>query len=95
MVQPLAPKDFVTLEERTIDDMWEVAALIEVLEKKGVGSLMVGGYPERNESPAVYQLHFRMKGPELVAVRGSWLSIYSASLGAAFLCFSASVWEPS
>ncbi len=36
MAQPLNPKDLVTLEELTISNMWEVAALIEVLEKKGV-----------------------------------------------------------
>ncbi len=36
MTTPLDPKDLVTLEELTISNMWEVAALIEVLEKKGV-----------------------------------------------------------
>ena len=36
MTQPLSPKDLVTLEELTLSNMWEVAALIEVLEKKGV-----------------------------------------------------------
>ncbi len=36
MASPLNPKDLVTLEELTISNMWEVAALIEVLEKKGV-----------------------------------------------------------
>jgi len=36
MASPLAPKDLITLEELTISDMWELAALIEVLEKKGV-----------------------------------------------------------
>jgi len=36
MAQPLDPHDLVTLEELTISNMWEVAALIEVLEKKGV-----------------------------------------------------------
>jgi len=35
MAQPLDPKDLVTLEELTISNMLEVAALIEVLEKKG------------------------------------------------------------
>lgn len=36
MAQPLDPKGLVTLEELTISNMWEVAALIEVLEKKGL-----------------------------------------------------------
>jgi len=36
MATPLDPKDLVTLEELTISNMWEVAALIEVLEKKGM-----------------------------------------------------------
>jgi len=36
MASPLDPKELVTLEELTISNMWEVAALIEVLEKKGV-----------------------------------------------------------
>ena len=36
MASPLDPNDLVTLEELTIANMWEVAALIEVLEKKGV-----------------------------------------------------------
>ncbi len=34
MAQPLDPKHLVTLEELTPSNMWEVAALIEVLEKK-------------------------------------------------------------
>jgi len=36
MAKSLAPNDLVTLEVLAISDMWEVAALIEVLEKKGV-----------------------------------------------------------
>ncbi len=36
MASPLNPNDLVLLEELTISNMWEVAALIEVLEKKGV-----------------------------------------------------------
>ena len=36
MASPLDPNALVTLEELTISNMWEVAALIEVLEKKGV-----------------------------------------------------------
>ena len=36
MASPLAPKEIVTLEALTISNMWEVAALIEVLKKKGV-----------------------------------------------------------
>ena len=36
MSTTLDPKDLVTLEELTIANMWEVAALIEALEKKGL-----------------------------------------------------------
>ena len=36
MASPLDPNDLVTLEELTIANMWEVAALIEVLEKKSL-----------------------------------------------------------
>jgi len=36
MASPLDSKALVTLQEFTISNMWEVAALIEVLEKKGV-----------------------------------------------------------
>jgi hypothetical protein len=36
MATPLGPNELVTLEELTISNMWEVAALIEVLEKRGV-----------------------------------------------------------
>jgi len=36
MAKTLDPNDLVTLEELTISNMWEVAALIEVLEKKGI-----------------------------------------------------------
>ena len=36
MASPLDPNALVTLEVLTIANMWEVAALIEVLEKKGV-----------------------------------------------------------
>jgi len=35
MAQTLDPNDLVTLEELAISNMWEVAALIEVLIKKG------------------------------------------------------------
>jgi len=35
MAQSPDPKDLATLEELTISNMWEVAALIGVLEKKG------------------------------------------------------------
>jgi len=36
MATPLNPNDLVTLEELTISNMWEVAALIDVLEKRGI-----------------------------------------------------------
>ena len=36
MAQTLNPNDLVSLEELTISNLWEVTALIEVLEKKGV-----------------------------------------------------------
>ncbi len=36
MAEKLDPKEIVTLEELTISSMWEMAALVEVLEKKGV-----------------------------------------------------------
>ena len=36
MASPLDPNDLVTLEKLSISNMWEVAALIEVLEEKGV-----------------------------------------------------------
>ncbi len=39
MASQLDPNDLVTLEELTISNMWEVAALIEVLEKKGLAHL--------------------------------------------------------
>ena len=36
MAQPLDPKDLVTIEDLAISSMWEVAALVEVQERKGV-----------------------------------------------------------
>ena len=36
MATPLDPKEIITIEELAVSSMWEVAALIEVLEKKGV-----------------------------------------------------------
>ena len=36
MAEKLNPKDLVTLEELAISSMWEMAALVEVLEKKGL-----------------------------------------------------------
>ncbi len=39
MASQLDPNDLVTLEELTISNMGEVAALIEVLEKKGLAHL--------------------------------------------------------
>ena len=36
MAQPLDPNNLVTIEELAISNMWEHAALVEVLERKGV-----------------------------------------------------------
>ncbi|MEC4670967.1 MAG: hypothetical protein VST66_03690 [Nitrospirota bacterium] len=36
MAEKLDPSDIVTLEELAISSMWEMAALVEVLEKKGL-----------------------------------------------------------
>ncbi len=36
MAEQLDPKEIVTLEELAISSMWEMAALVEVLEKKGL-----------------------------------------------------------
>ncbi len=36
MASPLDPNEIVTLEELAISSMWEMAALVEVLEKKGL-----------------------------------------------------------
>ncbi len=36
MAEPLDPKDLVTIEDLAISSMWEITALVEVLERKGV-----------------------------------------------------------
>ena len=36
MAEKLNPKEIATLEELSISNMWEMAALVEVLEKKGL-----------------------------------------------------------
>ncbi len=36
MAEKLDPKEIVTLEELAISGMWEMAALVEVLEQKGL-----------------------------------------------------------
>ena len=36
MAEPLDPTDLVTLEELALSTMWEIAALVEVLERKGI-----------------------------------------------------------
>ena len=36
MAEHLDPNDLVTLQELALSNMWETAALIEVLEKKGL-----------------------------------------------------------
>ncbi len=36
MAEPLDPTDLVTLEELAISNMWENAALVELLECKGI-----------------------------------------------------------
>ena len=36
MAEKLDPKDIVTPKELAISNMWETAALVEVLEKKGL-----------------------------------------------------------
>lgn len=37
MAEKLDPKELVTIEELAISNMWEMAALVEVLEWKGIG----------------------------------------------------------
>ncbi len=34
--KPLDPNDLVPLEELAISNMWEIAALVELLERKGI-----------------------------------------------------------
>ncbi len=34
MAEPRDPKDLVTIEDLAISNMWEIAALVEVLERK-------------------------------------------------------------
>ena len=36
MAEKLDPKELVTLEELAISNMWEMAALMELLERKGI-----------------------------------------------------------
>ena len=36
MAQPLDPKELVTIEDLAVSTMWEVAALVELLERKGL-----------------------------------------------------------
>ncbi len=36
MAQPLDPNHLVTLDELAISNMWENAALVELLERKGI-----------------------------------------------------------
>ncbi len=36
MAEQLDPKELVTVEDLAVSTMWEVAALVEVLERKGL-----------------------------------------------------------
>ncbi len=36
MAEPLDPKELVTIEEVAVSNMWEITALVEVLERKGM-----------------------------------------------------------
>ncbi len=36
--EPLDPKDPVTVEELAISGMWEIAVLVELLERKGMAT---------------------------------------------------------
>ncbi len=36
MAEKLDPNDLVTLDELAISNMWETAALVELLERKGI-----------------------------------------------------------
>ncbi len=36
MAEKLDPKDLVSLEELALSNMWETAALVELLERKGI-----------------------------------------------------------
>ncbi len=36
MAEKLDPNDLVTIEELAISNMWETAALVELLERKGI-----------------------------------------------------------
>ncbi len=36
MAESLDPKELVTVEDLAVSSMWEIAALVEVLERKGI-----------------------------------------------------------
>ncbi len=36
MAESLDPEDLVTLDELAISNMWEISALVELLERKGI-----------------------------------------------------------
>ncbi len=36
MAEPRDPNDLVTLDELALSNMWETAALVELLERKGI-----------------------------------------------------------
>ncbi len=36
MAEKLDPKNLVTIEDLAISSMWEITALVEVLERKGI-----------------------------------------------------------
>ncbi len=49
---PLAPKVLVTLDELAISSMWEVAALVELLERNGI-------VPRQEVLAMIQELHQR------------------------------------
>ena len=36
MAEAMSPKEVVTIEELAVSNMWEMAALVKVLERKGI-----------------------------------------------------------
>ncbi len=56
MAEKLDPKDLVTLEELAISSMWESAALVELVERKGsYGERFSGNGCEARPSCTQYQ----------------------------------------
>jgi TM2 domain-containing membrane protein YozV len=97
MAEPLDPKDLVTVEDLAVSSLWEIAALVEVLEKKGVLTRqeLYDAITERRKRQLSKRSNYSainmiQKHPGIAAVLSFFITgfgqIYNGEIGKGIIC---------